>query len=356
MPNPTADFPTTLHTPTDISTFGGDALGATSPDHIDVHGKVEEELQNLGEKIGTGASTPATNGHLLISSGGGASAWGNAIPLGITINESGADSDTRIEGDTSDQLMVVDAGLNAFRIGDTVAGSIADFRPTGIVFNEAGADMDIRFESDTNANMFFLDSGLGRIGLGTDSPDFTLHGIGGYQFDDALTATKAMRYRFGGSMDWEFAGSALIISGWDNADFSGTQREKLLLKIGEDTSGLCGDWEVVLNPFDAAHHWIGGGALNGDFTINEDGQNTDFRVETDDTTHMLFISGDGAASNAAWFTTAEPNWQAMDRGFYLGNTSTAPTGNPSGGGFLYVTGGALTYRGSGGTITTIGPA
>ena len=39
----------------------------------------------------------------------------------------------------------------------------------------------------------------------------------------------------------------------------------------------------------------------------------------------------------------------------LTNT-TAPTANMTGGGILYVEAGALKYRGSSGTITTIGPA
>ena len=40
----------------------------------------------------------------------------------------------------------------------------------------------------------------------------------------------------------------------------------------------------------------------------------------------------------------------------IANATTDPTANPSGGGVLFVTGGALTYRGSGGTVTTIAPA
>lgn len=38
------------------------------------------------------------------------------------------------------------------------------------------------------------------------------------------------------------------------------------------------------------------------------------------------------------------------------NAPTAPTSNPSGGGILYCESGALKYRGSSGTVTTIGPA
>ena len=41
---------------------------------------------------------------------------------------------------------------------------------------------------------------------------------------------------------------------------------------------------------------------------------------------------------------------------FIGNASVAPTSNPAGGGILYTSAGALKYRGSAGTITTIAPA
>lgn len=41
---------------------------------------------------------------------------------------------------------------------------------------------------------------------------------------------------------------------------------------------------------------------------------------------------------------------------FIGNTSAAPSGNPTAGGLLYVESGALKYRGSGGTVTTLGNA
>lgn len=44
------------------------------------------------------------------------------------------------------------------------------------------------------------------------------------------------------------------------------------------------------------------------------------------------------------------------RVLFIQNAATAPTSNPSGGGLLYVEGGALKYRGSAGTVTTIAPA
>jgi len=41
---------------------------------------------------------------------------------------------------------------------------------------------------------------------------------------------------------------------------------------------------------------------------------------------------------------------------FIANATTAPTTNPSGGGILYVQAGALKYRGSSGTVTTLANA
>lgn len=44
------------------------------------------------------------------------------------------------------------------------------------------------------------------------------------------------------------------------------------------------------------------------------------------------------------------------KNIFINNAGAAPSGNPTGGGFLWVEGGALKYRGSGGTVTTIAAA
>lgn len=53
---------------------------------------------------------------------------------------------------------------------------------------------------------------------------------------------------------------------------------------------------------------------------------------------------------------AEPTWNGLQRGIFIGNATAVPTGDPTGGGFLYVEGGALKWRGSSGTVTTIATA
>ena len=90
--------------------------------------------------------------------------------------------------------------------------------------------------------------------------------------------------------------------------------------------------------------------------FNETGEDVDFRIEGDTLGYAIFVDASAATENIALVTTAAPNWQSMDRGLFIGNATTVPTGNPSSGGFLYVESGALKYRGSSGTITTLGAA
>ena len=96
----------------------------------------------------------------------------------IEINSLGYDVDTIIKGDTATKLTVHDAGLDAFQIGTTVAGAIADFRAASIVLNEAGADMDFRVESDGNENALFVQGSDGFVGIGTGTPLTNLDIVG----------------------------------------------------------------------------------------------------------------------------------------------------------------------------------
>ena len=70
--------------------------------------------------------------------------------------------------------------INSVTIGQSLAaaGSFTTLSATGnvsfdagtFVFNESGADKDFRIEGDTDANLFFTDASTDRVGIGTSSP------------------------------------------------------------------------------------------------------------------------------------------------------------------------------------------
>jgi hypothetical protein len=90
--------------------------------------------------------------------------------------------------------------------------------------------------------------------------------------------------------------------------------------------------------------------------VNEGGGDKDTRIEGDTLTHMLFLDASAATENIAFLAGSAPNWQAMDRGAFLGDATTVPTGNPTGGIFIYSESGAGKARGTSGTVTTWAPA
>lgn len=71
-----------------------------------------------------------------------------------------------------------------------------------------------------------------------------------------------------------------------------------------------------------------------------------------------------AQGNPVFYIYADPNISIFNSGsfgsgvgvIFIANSTTVPTSDPTGGGILYVEAGALKYRGSGGTTTTIANA
>jgi hypothetical protein len=77
------------------------------------------------------------------------------------------DSATQItEGDSS--VVVTDSGTGKVEVTvDNV--EVADFTTGAIIFNETGADQDFRVEGDTNANLLVVDAGVDKVGIGTNT-------------------------------------------------------------------------------------------------------------------------------------------------------------------------------------------
>ncbi|MEU6181156.1 hypothetical protein [Streptomyces coeruleorubidus] len=82
----------------------------------------------------------------------------------------------------------------------------------------------------------------------------------------------------------------------------------------------------------------------------------EFRDSTNAAKTRVLKTGALAAQNAQFGTPTAESYGGGDGVVGIRNTTTAPTTNPTNGGVLYVEAGALKYRGSSGTVTTIAPA
>jgi len=56
-----------------------------------------------------------------------------------------------------------------------------------VIINEGGNDADFRVESDTNENMLFVDASADAVGIGTNAPEHTLHVNGAINLDPIAT-------------------------------------------------------------------------------------------------------------------------------------------------------------------------
>ena len=172
------------------------------------------------------------------------------------------------------------------------------------VFNESGVDADFRVESDSNANMLFVDGGNNHVNIGT-SVDLggTLNLYDGSfrgQAAGALTATMMTPTAFG------YAPGAYAVTMLGAPNTSGT------VSIGYDPSGnpsgsFGGGGTETL--FSGNMYFTQPNATDDGYvtqirmenqtgvTINENGGDLDFRVESDNEAYALFV--DGATGNVS---------------------------------------------------------
>jgi len=100
---------------------------------------------------------------------------------GVTINEDG-DSllDFRVEGDTDIALIFADASLDKVGIGSAVPSYKLDVNgdgrfDSGLIINDGANNSDTRIEGQTDNNLFFVDASTDRVGIGTNTPSRKLH-------------------------------------------------------------------------------------------------------------------------------------------------------------------------------------
>lgn len=126
-----------------------------------------------------------------------------------------------------------------------IDNSTASYTQMSSNYIEAGTTA--KYNNAATAEVIYHDGG--KVGIGSETINEKLTVKGNLQLKDADTATKAYRFRTSGSdLDFDFAGASMYLSGYPNADFTGTQQ----FYIGMDTSGnvnAWGTWRYQTAPF-----------------------------------------------------------------------------------------------------------
>jgi len=210
----------------------------------------------------------------------GATTGTNSVALGVDMsgNTSGAFSGY------SDIFVKNNVGLYQPNAANDDILDIMHWRDSETVFNDSGDNRDFRVESDSNANMLFVDGGSNRVTVGA---------AGG------LTST------------FNVSGNAQFANGTGNVGSLSISPSNDRQVITANSPGNYGDYGVTLRSMRAT----GGSAYinNIDMTyqstvLNEEGYDVDFRVESDNHSHMLFVDG---GNNAVGIATTSPSY-ALD--------------------------------------------
>jgi hypothetical protein len=206
--------------------------------------------------------------------------------------------DIRFQANSTDAIRIANGGDITFYDTSGNASFVYD-ESAGSTFNENGDNKDFRVESDNNANMLFVNAGTNRIGMGTNNPTGSLHlldvndsgGADVYYVAQNTANNRPAGYKVldeSGNRVWQGyydnggnrGGLFIEPPGLGNADigFDGTTFE-----ISSNSSG------AKLQLQSASTDRLTFYAAN-EVVFNEPGNNYDFRVESDNQTHMLFVN------------------------------------------------------------------
>ena len=147
----------------------------------------------------------------------------------------------KITGGTITGAAITSSSYNG-TVGATTAstGAFTTLGATGntsldggtFVFNDSGADKDFRIEGDTDANLFFTDASADRIGIGTSSPatKLNIENAGECQLQMAYSSTIFGRVGRLSSGNYEFSAyenGANLLFGTTTTNGSTTERMRI---------------------------------------------------------------------------------------------------------------------------------
>jgi hypothetical protein len=277
-------------------TFDGETEGklifkdsGTSYGRIDSNGAsgfdITSEIQDGDLRLRGNDGGSTINALTLDMSAAGAATFNSTIALGDNKQIFfGAGSDGRISFDGTDTLNITASNgtattLNLTANNFTIGGASALISGTAndsVVINEASGDIDFRVESDSNTHALFVDAGNSRVGINESAPDAPLH----ITASTSATIVEALRIENTASGGQEgnsivfnpmFDGKATIAAQRHAGNANGTE-----MFFTTDTTGATTVEHLRF-------------ATGSNTVFNESSADQDFRVESNNSTHALFV-------------------------------------------------------------------
>lgn len=295
-------------------------------------------LNFIGAGVTATLDVPNDRINVTIPGGGGDSCWVCDDPVGITQLAT-----------TSDDVA----------IGATAMIGTEKVRIVGnLLFDNANI---IQFQSDPAGSIIGAVSvnATEQLLLGTGTlPSAQVHDVAAAGFyswavaSAAVAGTGIFRVQHGWT---QYARNSLNTVDIELWDFGATTAN--LLMIGNTADSIT----TIRYRANTTHEFYTGSAavrvtIEASAIHFFDGTNANYSIRGNGEQMIGFNIAAAGIRNIAFFNNGSAGMNGMDGGFYFLDVIAQPAGNPAGGGYLYVVAGGGTWRGSGGTITTFGPA
>ena len=222
------------------------------------------------------------------STGSAFSSTGN-LKIDIDSDNNSTNRVFQITSDSEDKvlLQVEEGGDITFFDTDGSTASFVYDASAGLTINEAGADRDFRVESNTNANALFLNGANGKLAIGGTNTSTSAPSLDNGVYLQSQSNDDVVGYNL------------YVNEGVNNrrASFFLDDTNGL---YGIDTSAGSGIPNFVLRRAGNEYYRFDSSGN----TFNEDGDDRNFRVESDSNTHMIFVD---AGNNAVAINASDPS-------------------------------------------------
>ena len=238
------------------------AIGTTSPEsRLTIHSGAGLDGQIFDAYYGSGNNQPLNIG-INRSSGNAWLGWNALQSTTDTQNYQVNNVAGRIDGSVGGVKVL---GAASGTAGDAITWvTAAEFAYDGSIFNEGGNSIDFRVESDSNTHMLFVDASANAVGINNSAPT-------GVKLSVLGASTAALGWgdvSDRGFLSFDGSGNPIVRAG----------------------SGL--GIKIQANSTQNIAH-LGAAGESYAVVFNQDGNDQDFRVESNGSTHALFVEGDG---------------------------------------------------------------